>query len=204
MPEMISDKARFDQAITKFDAANEQDPNMEVFEGKEYPKELIYAQRMSDMLQRFAPDASEALQLAVRAQHICRWKIPRDSYPMDKTGYMQWRTFLYKYHGETAGEIMLEVGYDEEMIGKVKSLLRKEKLKLNPETQALEDIIDLTFLQHYLEAFVSKYSHYEEEKLLDIVRKTWKKMSEKGHEAALKLDYTPEMLAVVKKALGAA
>jgi len=201
---MISDNARFAQAIAKFDAANAQDPNKEVFEGKEYPKELIYAQRMSDMLQRFAPDASEALQLAVHAQHICRWKIPRESYPMDKSGYMQWRTFLYKYHGETAGEIMREVGYDEEMIGKVKSLLRKEKLKLNPETQALEDIIDLTFLQHYLEAFVSKYSHYEEEKLLDILRKTWKKMSEKGHEAALKLDYTPEMLAVVKKALGAA
>lgn len=201
---MISDKARFDQAITKFDAANAQDPNKEIFEGKEYPKELLYAQRMGGMQQRFSPDASEALQLAVRAQHICRWKIPRDSYPMDKTGYMQWRTFLYKYHGETAGEIMREVGYDEEMIGKVKSLLRKEKLKLNPETQALEDIIDLTFLQHYLEAFVSKYSHYEEEKLLDILRKTWKKMSEKGHEAALKLDYSPEMLAVVKKALGAA
>lgn len=200
---MISDKRRFDQAIAKFDAANAQDPNKEVFEGKEHPKELLYAQRMSAMLQRFAPDASEALQLAVRAQHICRWKIPRDSYPMDKAGYMQWRTFLYRYHGETAGEIMREAGYDEEMIDKVKSLLRKEKLKLNPETQALEDIADLTFLQHYLEAFVSKYSHYEEEKLLDILRKTWKKMSEKGHEAALKLDYTPAMLAVVKKALGA-
>lgn len=199
---MISDKRRFDQAIAKFDAANAQDPNKEVFEGKEHPKELLYAHRMSAMLQRFAPDASEALQLAVRAQHICRWKIPRDSYPMDKAGYMQWRTFLYRYHGETAGEIMREAGYDEEMIGKVKSLLRKEKLKLNPETQTLEDIADLTFLQHYLEAFVSKYSHYEEEKLLDILRKTWKKMSEKGHEAALKLDYTPAMLAVVKKALG--
>ncbi len=199
---MISDKARFDLAIAKFDAANAQDPNQEMFEGKEYPKELLYAQRMTDMLQRFAPDASEQIQLAVRAQHICRWKIPRDSYPMDKTGYFQWRTFLYKYHGETAGELMREAGYDDEMIDKVKSLLRKEKLKLNPETQMLEDVIDLTFLQHYLEAFVNKYSHYEEEKLLDILRKTWKKMSERGHEAALKLDFTPGMLAVVKKALG--
>ena len=201
---MISDKARFDLTIAKFDAANANDPNKEVFKGKEYPKELIYAHRMTDMLMHFAPDASEQVQLAVRAQHICRWKIPRDSYPMDKNGYMQWRTYLYKYHGETAGQIMREVGYDDEMIAKVQSLLRKEKLKLNPETQMLEDVIDLTFLQHYLEAFVNKYSHYEEEKLLDILRKTWKKMSEKGHEAALKLNYTPEMLAVVKKALGAA
>jgi len=201
---LISDKARFDLTIAKFDAANANDPNKEVFKGKEYPKELIYAHRMTDMLMHFAPDASEQVQLAVRAQHICRWKIPRDSYPMDKNGYMQWRTYLYKYHGETAGQIMREVGYDDEMIAKVQSLLRKEKLKLNPETQMLEDVIDLTFLQHYLEAFVNKYSHYEEEKLLDILRKTWKKMSEKGHEAALKLNYTPEMLAVVKKALGAA
>ena len=200
---MISDKARFDQAIAKFDAANAQDPNKEVFEGKEYPKELLYAQRMSDMLQRFAPDASEALQLAVRAQHICRWKIPRDSYPMDKAGYMQWRTYLYKYHGETAGEIMREVGYDDDMIARVQALLRKEKLKVNPETQMLEDVVDLVFLQYYLADFVAKYSHYEEEKLLDILRKTWRKMSEAGHTAALKLNFTPEMLAVVQKALAA-
>lgn len=201
---MISDKARFDLAIAKFDAANAEDPNKEVFEGKEHPKELLYAQRMTEMLGRFAPDAPEHVQLAVRAQHICRWKVPRDSYPMDKTGYHQWRTNLYKFHGETAGEMMREAGYDEDMIEKLKSLLRKEKLKLNPDTQMLEDVVDLTFLAHYLEAFVHKYSHYEEEKLLDILRKTWKKMSEKGHEAALKLNYTPEMLVVVKKALGVA
>lgn len=200
---MISDNARFDQAIAKFDAANAEDPNKEVFEGKEYPKELLYAQRMTGMLKRFAPDAPEHVQLAARAQHICRWKVPRSDYPMDKAGYYQWRTYLYKFHGEAAGAIMQEVGYDEETISKLKALLRKEKLKLNPETQLLEDVVDLTFLQYYLEAFVQKYSsQYDEEKLLDIVRKTWKKMSEKGHEAALKLDFTPEMLAVVQKALG--
>lgn len=200
---MISDKARFDQAIAKFDAANAEDPNKEVFEGKEYPKELLYAQRMTGMLQRFAPDAPEHVQLAVRAQHICRWKVPRADYPMDKPGYYQWRTYLYKFHGETAGAIMREVGYDEDTIVKLQALLRKEKLKLNPETQLLEDVVDLTFLQYYLEAFVQKFSgQYDEEKLLDIVRKTWKKMSEKGHEAALKLDFKPEMLAVVQKALG--
>lgn len=200
---MISDKSRFDLAIARFDAANAEDPNKEIVDGKEYPKELLYAQRMSDMLERFAPDAPEHVQLAVRAQHICRWKVPREDYPMDKAGYHQWRTYLYKYHGETAGAIMRELGYDEETIARLQSLLRKEKLKLNPETQLLEDVVDLTFLEHYLEAFVHKYSsRYEEEKLLDILRKTWKKMSEKGHEAALKLNFKPEMLAVVQKALG--
>lgn len=198
---MITNAARFEQAIAKFDAANAQDPNQEMFDGKSYPKELLYAQRMTAMLERFAPDASEAVQLAVRCQHICRWKSPRNAYPMDGVGYKQWRTDLYKFHGETAGAIMREAGYDDEMIGKVQALLRKEKLKVNPETQTLEDVVDLVFLQYYLADFVSKYSHYEEEKLLGILRKTWRKMSDSGHAAALKLDYTPEMLAVIQKAL---
>ncbi|HQS58579.1 MAG: hypothetical protein B7Y56_11635 [Gallionellales bacterium 35-53-114] len=200
---MISNVSRFTQALAKFDAANAQDPNQEVFEGKSYPKELIYAQRMTAMLNQFAPDASEAVQLAVRCQHICRWKSPRNAYPMDGVGYKQWRTDLYKFHGETAGALMREAGYDEEMTGKVQALLRKEKLKVNPETQLLEDVVDLVFLQYYLADFVVKYSHYDEEKLLGILRKTWRKMSDKGHEAALKLNYTPEILAVIQKALAA-
>jgi len=198
---MINDISRFQQAIDKFDAANAQDPNQEVFEGKSYPKELIYAQRMTAMLAQFAPNATEAVQLASRCQHICRWMRPRSDYPMDGVGYKQWRTNLYKFHGETAGTIMREAGYDDEMIGKVQALLRKEKLKVNPDTQMLEDVVDLVFLQHYLGDFVVKYSHYEEEKLLDILRKTWRKMSENGHAAALKLNYTPEILAVIQKAL---
>lgn len=201
---MIANIERFKQALAKFDAANADDPNQEVFEGKSYPKELLYAQRMTAMLERFAPDAAEAVQLAVRCQHICRWKVPRNSYPMDGEGYKRWRTNLYKFHGDTAGAIMREVGYDEEIIGKVQALLRKERLKVNPDTQLLEDVVDLVFLEHYLADFVSKYNHYEEDKLLGILRKTWLKMSEKGHAAALQLNYTPEMLAVVKKALAAA
>jgi hypothetical protein len=200
---MITNADRFKQAIAKFDDANSQDPNQEMFEGKAYPKELIYAQRMTAMLQKFAPDASEAVQLAVRCQHICRWQKPRADYPMDGVGYKQWRTNLYKFHGDTAGAIMREVGYDDEITGKVQALLRKEKLKVNPETQLLEDVVDLVFLQYYLADFVVKYSHYDEEKLLGILRKTWRKMSDRGHEAALKLNYTPEILAVIQKALAA-
>jgi len=200
---MISDTARFKQAIEKFDAANAQDPNQEMFEGKSYPKELIYAQRMTAMLEKFAPDATEAVQLAARCQHICRWMRPRKDYTMDGVGYKKWRTNLYQFHGETAGAIMREVGYADDMIARVQALLRKEKLKVNPETQMLEDVVDLVFLQYYLADFVVKYSHYDEEKLLGILRKTWRKMSEAGHAAALKLNYTPEILAVIQKALAA-
>ncbi len=198
---MISNTTRFRQAIAKFDAANAQDPNQENFQGKTYPKELLYAERMTAMLAQFAPDATEAVQLAARSQHICRWKSPRNAYPMDGVGYKQWRTDLYKFHGETAAAIMREVGYDDDMIARVQALLRKEKLKVNPQTQMLEDVVGLVFLQHYLADFVSKYSHYEEEKLLGILRKTWRKMSDNGHAVALNLDYTPEILAVIQKAL---
>jgi hypothetical protein len=198
---MIENNTRFQQALARFDAANAQDPNQELFEGKSCPKELLYAQRMTAMQQEFAPDASEAVQLAVRCQHICRWKSPRNAYPMDGAGYKQWRTDLYKFHGDTAGAIMREAGYDDVMIARVQALLRKEKLKANAETQLLEDVVDLVFLQHYLADFVKKYSHYDEDKLLGILRKTWRKMSEAGHEAALKLNYTPDMLAIIQKAL---
>lgn len=199
---MIANTERLKQALAKFDAVNADDPNQEMFEGKSHPKELLYAQRMTAMLDRFAPDASEAVQLAVRCQHICRWKIPRNTYPMDGEGYKRWRTNLYKFHGDTAGAIMREVGYDDEIIGKVQALLRKERLKVNPDTQLLEDVVDLVFLEHYLEDFVNKYSSAGEAKMIDILRKTWKKMSPQGHEAALKLIKLPEALApVVLKAV---
>lgn len=199
---MISDTKRFEQAIAAFDAVNAQDPNKEQAGGKEYPKEILYAQRMSEMLERFAPDASEAVKLAVRAQHIKRWAILRSEYPMTPIGYKQWRIRLYKFHADLAAEILREVGYDEEMIARVHSIVRKEALKLHPETQMLEDVVDLVFLEHYLEDFVNKYGSAGEAKMIDILRKTWKKMSPQGHEAALKLIKLPEALVpVVLKAV---
>ena len=141
---MIADPKRFDAAIAAFDAANAEDPNRD--EGR--PKELLYAQRMSAMLDRFAPDASEAVRLAVRAQHIQRWKTPRASYPMDRQGYLQWRTGLYKFHAETAGRILQEAGYDAGTIERVQAAVGKKGLKVNAETQLLEDVTDLVFLEH--------------------------------------------------------
>jgi hypothetical protein len=201
---MIANIPRFEHAFVKFDAANAADPNQEVFEGVIYPKELLYAKRMTAMLKHFEPDASEILQLAARCQHICRWKISRNNYPMDRVGYHCWRIELYKFHGEIAGGIMREAGYDEEIIANVQALLRKEKLKVNPESQILEDVAGLVFLQYYLVDFVNKYSHFEEEKLLNILRKTWKKMSEKGRITALKFNFTSELRAVINKVLAVA
>jgi hypothetical protein len=175
----------FQAAISAFDQANREDPNKETADGKEYPKELLYAQRMSDMLERYAPEASEAVKLAVRAQHIQRWKTPRSNYPMDKQGYLQWRTGLYKFHADTAGSLMQQAGYDSEMVDRVKKIVGKKGLKVNPETQMMEDVVDLVFLEHYLSGFAAQHPEYDEAKWIPIIRKTWEKMSKRAHEFAL-------------------
>ena len=176
----IQDQLRFDRAIALFDAANAADPNLD--EGQ--PKELLYAQRMTGMIGCYAPDASEVAQLAVRAQHIKRWTVPRSNYPMTKEGYYAWRTGLYKYHAETAGELMKQAGYDEAMIEQVKAAVGKRGLKVNPDTQMLEDVTDLVFIEHYMLGFAGQHAEYSEEKWLDIIRKTWRKMSERAHAFA--------------------
>lgn len=189
---------RFEAALERIDAANSEDPNTVVFEGQEYPKELLYGRRMSCWLERLAPDASEPLRLAARAQHICRWMIPRDSYPMNRIGYLKWRKDLGKFHAKKASDILREVGYDEETVARVQALLRKEKLKTDLEMQLLEDVICLVFLAYYFEDFATGY---DEDKLIDIIRKTWKKMSPRGHKAALELDLSTDARALIGKAL---
>jgi len=176
---------QYQAAIAAFDKANAEDPNKEMDDGKEYPKELLYAQRMTGMQQRYAPEASEAVKLAVRAQHIQRWKIPRSNYPMDREGYLQWRTGLYKFHAEIAGNLMKEAGYDDEMIARVKTIVSKKGLKVNPETQLMEDVVDLVFIEHYMTGFAAQHPEYDEAKWIQIIRKTWQKMSPRAHEFSL-------------------
>ncbi|MES2824459.1 MAG: DUF4202 domain-containing protein [Pseudomonadota bacterium] len=192
--------AQLEKTLIAFDTANAQDPNTEMVNGVALAKELIYGQRMSEKLHSFYPDASIALQLAARSQHICRWKIPRSDYPMDRQGYKRWRLDLAAFHGETASEILAANGYNNEIIQRVKDLLLKRSLKRDEEVQALEDVICLVFLEFYMEDFATKHN---EEKLIDIIQKTWNKMSTKGHEAALKLPLSQAILTLVGKALSA-
>ncbi len=185
-------------AFRLFDAANSNDPNMETFEGKAYPKEVLYAQRMTETLMEFAPDASEALQLTARCQHICRWEIPRNRYEMNRPGYLRWRQELKKFHAEKASDMLAKVGYDKEIIAQVAFLLLKKQLKKSEATQALEDVICLVFLRYYFEPFAKKH---DEAKVVDILQKTWRKMSEKGQKAALQLPLSTEALVLVSKAI---
>jgi len=181
----MSQHTSLDKAIELIDAANREDPNQETADGKAFPKELLYSQRMSDMLQRYTPDADEAMQLAVRAQHIERWKSPRDAYPAGRKGYLRWRSDLYKFHAETAVGLLAQAGCSEDVIERVRQAVSKRNIRSNPDTQLLEDVIGLVFIEHYMEGFASRHPDYDEAKWLDIIRKTWKKMSPRAQEFAL-------------------
>ncbi len=195
---MIDHQQRFRAAIERIDAANSEDPNREVWEGQEHPKELLYGQRMSESLEHLVPDAPEVVRLAVRAQHIQRWKIARTQYPKDRQGYRTWRTELGRFHAETAATILREVGYGPETIGRVQSLLQKKQLKVDPDCQLLEDVICLVFLRYYFADFAEEH---DEAKLINILRRTWKKMSPRGQQAALEIELPAPLRTLVEKAI---
>ena len=191
--------ARFAVALARFDAINVEDPHQDTdADGRTWPKELLYAHRMSACLARVAPAAQEAVRLAARCQHIRRWAIPRPDFPMTRPGYHQWRNALKRYHSELAGQVLLEVDYDAATIARVQALVQKQQLAHDADVQLLEDVICLVFLEHYFLDFAHKHA---EDKIIDIVQKTWAKMTAQGHEWALQLPLGPETSALVAKAL---
>lgn len=200
---MSSTTPAFEQAVALIDAANGEDPNTETVGGQKWPKELLYSHRMSDILQHYAPEADEAQRLAIRAQHIQRWKSPRSDYPMDRSGYLQWRTHLYKFHAETAAKLLAQAGYGEDVIERVKQAVGKRALKVNPDTQLLEDVAGLTFIEHYMLNFAGKHPEYDEAKWIDIIRKTWKKMSSRAQQFALTggIKLPEPLIPLIQKAL---
>lgn len=194
----MNDSDKFQKALALIDAANGQDPNRENWQGRDWPKELLYSQRMSEWLARLAPNADEALRLAARAQHIRRWAVPRDSYPKTREGYLRWRAGLYEFHAQTAAELLARAGYDAATIERVGRILRKRGLKREADSQLIEDVACLVFIEHYFAAFAPEY---DEAKVIDIVRKTWNKMSDTARRAALGLDLPGEVLRLVQLAL---
>ena len=147
----------YQQALALIDAANGEDPNRVEADGRQWPKELLYSERMSNMLERYAPDADEVMKLAIRAQHIERWKSPRKAYPMDRIGYLKWRKDLYKIQGDTTERLLSEAGYDADSAARARNAVAKKNLKTNPDTQLLEDVTDLVFMEHYMLEFVAKH-----------------------------------------------
>ena len=196
----MSDTDRFQRVIRSIDQANGEDPNSEVVDGVAQPKEQLYGMRMQKWVEELDPRAPEALRLAARSQHIRRWEIPRSDYPLDRKGYLRWRTTLYAFHADKASEILRALEYDDETIERVRTLLQKRNLRTDADVQTLEDAAALVFLVHHLDDFL-KRDDIGEDKAIDIIQKTWRKMTERGHEAASALELSPESTTLLEKAL---
>jgi hypothetical protein len=192
--------SRLHTSYSKIDAANGEDPNKIVVDGRERPAEQVYGERMTATLARLYPESSELLKVAVRAQHLRRWTVPRTTYPMDRVGYLRWRTDLKAKHAEWAGIILAECGYTADEIVRVASLIRKERLKLDAEAQALEDVASIVFLEFYAADFAKKH---DDEKVVSILKKTLAKMSEQGRRAAQELPFPPPIAELISASLDA-
>lgn len=192
--------SKYDGALQRIDAAHKDDPNTITTTNTTKPYELHYAEQMSFYLERLNPNASDLLRLAIRAQHLRRWEVPRSSYPATKIGYHSWRAGLQRRQAALAKEMCTEAGYSEEEAACVGAMVQKADLKAgDPDTQTLEDVACLVFLDDQFDKFEKDLG--DEEKMVDILRKTWGKMSPAGREEALKLNLSERALTLVQRAL---
>ena len=189
---------RFEAALRRFEEENSHDPNLETVNGISHPRELLYAQRLTDWVLRLCPAASEELRLAARGQHICRWEIPRQSYPMTRAGYLQWRAALKKFHAQKTGDLLREAGYPEDVLRRVQDLNLKKHFPDDPEARVLEDALCLVFLEFQFADLAAKTA---ENKTINALQKSWAKMSEVGRAEALKLNYGEREKALLERAL---
>jgi hypothetical protein len=197
-PFQPGDARRFEAALRRFDGENARDPNQEIADGVTQPRELLYARRLSDRVLRLCPDASEALRLAARCQHLCRWEIPRSSHPMTRSGYLQWRATLKKFHAQKAGDMLRELGYPEYLIRRVQDLNLKKHFPDDPETRLLEDALCLVFLEYQFADLAAKTA---EDKTINALQKSWQKMTPAARVEALKLHHGDREKTLLERAL---
>ncbi|ERP94766.1 glutamyl-tRNA synthetase [Marinobacter sp. ES-1] len=173
--------------LEAIDRANQADPNTEQVDGQQLPREYAYSLHMTRWLFALEPEPSERMQIACRAQHLERWTMPRSDYGEGRKNYYQWRLACGRMHGRRAAEIMAESGYPQEECERVETIITKRKLREDEDTQLLEDVACMVFLERYFAGFFEDNPDFDKEKWLRIVRRTWDKMSPRAHEAALKL-----------------
>jgi hypothetical protein len=195
----LRDASRFEIAVRRFDEENSRDPNQQLVNGVPEPRERVYAEWLTAWVLKLRPDASEELLLAARCQHLCRWQIPRDRYPMTRAGYLQWREGLKKFHAQKAGEILREAGYDAQTLVRVQELNLKKNFPNDPECRVLEDALCLVFLERQLKELADKTA---EAKVINALQKSWKKMTPTAQTFARQLRYEEREMALLKRALG--
>lgn len=181
------------------DRAHREDPGRAA-DGR--PAELVYADRMEEWVARVEPSAGPILRLAARCQHLERWLVPRGSFPAGRPGYLAWRRSLYTKQAERARQLLLSAGVPADEAADAATWVSKTGLRTNPGTQALEDAAVLVFLESEIEAFAAQHTEYAREKFVEIVRKSWRKMSPRAQELALGLELSAPVAALVREAAG--
>ncbi len=184
--------------MSRFDEENSRDPNTVTVDGVARPRELVYAQWLTDWVLKLSAQASEELRLAARCQHLCRWQVPRESYPMTRPGYLQWREGLKKFHANKAGEILRSAGYPEDVVTRVQSLNLKKNFPHDPEGRVLEDALCLVFLEHQLSDLARKTA---DDKVINALEKSWKKMTPAAQARAKTIAYAPRDQELLRRAL---
>ena len=185
---------KFTAAIHRFDEENSRDPYLE----NNRPRELLFAERLTDWVRKLCPAASENLLLAARCQHICRWQSPRENYPLTRPGYLKWRADLKKFHAEKSGAILREIGYDAEVIRQVQDLNLKKNFPADAEVRVLEDALCLVFLEFQFAALAAKSA---DEKMVNALKKSWEKMTVTARAEALKLNFSEREKQLIQRAL---
>ena len=192
------DPRRFEAALRRFDQENARDPNLEIVDGVARPRELVYSERLTDWVLKLEREASEELRLAARCQHICRWTIRRDAYPPTRAGYLNWREDLKHFHADKAAGILREVGYPEETVARVRALNLKKDFPRDPECRVLEDALCLVFLEFQFSELAARTA---DDKMVNALQKSWKKMTPAAQAQALKLSYRPQEKSLIDRAL---
>ena len=188
-----------ENVLAQLTVAHQKDPNRETWNNEVFPAEWLYIRRITERLKSSSPEASTELIIAANCQHLCRWEIERTSFPEGRIGYYQWRNYLSDYQFQKAREIILGAGFGAEFADRVKLIVKKENIFTNPEAQTLEDVVCLVFMEFYLDDFIQAKSELN---MATVILKTWNKMSEKGHQEALEIQFSDETLPIVKRALG--
>jgi len=201
LPRRLARMDAYAQARTLVDAAHAADPKRT---DDNRPAELVYADRMEAWVARAAAEPTPLLRLAARCQHLERWSVPRTNFPDGKAGYLKWRQSLYRKQADRAKELLLQAGVALTEADDVATWVSKSAMKTNPGTQALEDSACLVFLENEIEAFAAQHADYPREKFVDIIRKTWKKMSPRGQELAGTIALPPAIGALVQEAIAGA
>jgi hypothetical protein len=182
------------------DAANADDPFTIVARGVERPKEQAHAEMAVEWVRRLVPDASDALLLAARAHHVRRWEIARGTEDEGREGYLRWKNHLQRHHAEVVGRILPAAGVDPATVSRVQDLVRKRRLKTDPEVQTLEDALCLVFVETQFTELADKL---EEDHMVDVVAKSLAKMTPAGRAAALTLPLDADAARIVGRALEA-